>query len=98
MFRTLTQIIARFTTERIERDIVGNILSEEYRHRVDWIAHRLAEMADQNGLVVKSDAEAIIYQHYLCSEFAVRRYLKTLEGARIITMNSTHLTVMEKKK
>jgi len=55
-------------------------------------------MADDKGQVLRADAEAIIYQHYFCSEFAVHRYLRTLQGARIIEMNSTHLTVMEKKK
>jgi len=54
-------------------------------------------MADPEGKVLKKDVESIIYQHYLCSRYAVNRYLETLEGARIITVNSSYLVVEAKK-
>ena len=84
--------------ERKERDFVVNAIAEDYRRRVDWIEHRLLEMVDPEGKVLKADAEAVIFQHYRCSRHSVRRYLDTLEGARIITVNSTHLIVEAKRK
>ena len=55
-------------------------------------------MADEKGQILRGDVESMIYQHYRCSEFAVRRYLKTLEGARIISQNSVYLIVEAKRK
>lgn len=74
-----------------------NAISEDYRHRVDWIEHRLIEMADEKGQVLRTDAEALIFQRYRCSRQAVRRYLETLEGARVIIQNDAHLIVAEKQ-
>jgi len=59
---------------------------------------RLNEMADEKGQAVKTDVEAMIYKHYLCSDTAVRRYLRTLEGARFISQNSVYLIIEEKRK
>jgi hypothetical protein len=55
-------------------------------------------MANENGEIPKVDAEAMIYQHYECSEYAVRRYLRTLEGMRFLSQNSVYLIVEEKRK
>ena len=77
---------------------MGNPLADEYTHRIDWIEARLLDMADEKGEVLRSDVEALIYKHYRCSELAVRRYLKTLEGARIISQNSVYLIVEAKVK
>jgi len=90
--------IARRITESLRLERLVNLLAEEYRHRIQWIQARLNEMADEKGQVVKTDLEAVVYQHYLCSDTAVRRYLRTLEGARIISQNSVYLIVEEKRK
>jgi hypothetical protein len=55
-------------------------------------------MADETGQVPRADVEAMIFQHYKCSELAVKRYLRTLEGARIISQNSVYLIVEAKRK
>lgn len=89
-------VTGRDRWRRVGLELV-NAIAEDYRKRVDWIEHRLLEMADEKGQILKVDAEAIIFQHYRCSRHSVRRYLETLEGARVISMNSTHLTVVEKQ-
>jgi len=76
---------------------VVNLLAEEFRHRIDWIEGILKQMANEEGQVLKADAEAAIFKHYRCSDTAVRRYLRTLEGARIISQNSIYLIVEEKR-
>jgi hypothetical protein len=74
-----------------------NAIAEDYRHRIDWIEAVLLREADAEGKCVKADIEAIIYKHYRCSRHSVRRYLETLEGARIITQNSVFLIVEAKR-
>jgi hypothetical protein len=55
-------------------------------------------MADREGKVLRTDAEAVIYQYFMCSDTALRRYIRTLKGARIIEENSSYLIVTEKQK
>ncbi len=83
--------------ERWTLESLVNSIAEDYRRRVEWIQHQILDMADPEGKVLKKDVESIIYQHYLCSRYAVNRYLETLEGARIITVNSSYLVVEAKK-
>jgi len=54
--------------------------------------------AESQGLIPKGDAEAVIYDRYLCSPDSVRRYLKTLEGKRFLEMNDTHIIIPQFKE
>lgn len=74
-----------------------NRMAEDYRHRIDWIENRLLEMADADGKVFRGDFDRLVYLHYKCSRSALQRYLETLEGAGILTQNSTHLIIEAKR-
>jgi len=71
----------------------SNPIADQYRHRIIWIEKRLEEMANVDGLIIKGDAEAMIYNRYSCSPDAVRRYLRTIQGKGFIELNDTHIIV-----